>query len=119
VPRASAAYHCLHVVPNSYAVRPPLIRGPAVSTLRCLTLKGPTVLGQEFLCIKLPSLEELHIGIAASIHITSDTMPRLRHLEITEVAVMPTDTKPEINVLADELRTLQSVVLLAQQDRTV
>jgi hypothetical protein len=100
----------LHVRPNSYTMRPPLIRGPAVATLRCLTLKGPTVLGQDFLGIKLPSLEELHIGdcsIAVSIHITSDTMPRLTHLEIIEVAVMPTETKPGITVLADELRTLR------------
>jgi hypothetical protein len=100
----------LHVRPNSYAVRPPHIHGPAVATLRCLTLKGPTVLGQDFLGIKLPSLEVLHIGdcsIAASICITSDTMPRLRHLEITDVAVMPKDTRPGITVLADELRTLR------------
>jgi hypothetical protein len=73
-------------------------------------LTAPTVLGQDFLDINLPSLQELHIGdcsIADSIRITSDTMPRLRQMEITDVAMMPKDTKPEITVLADELRTLR------------
>ncbi|TVU08637.1 hypothetical protein EJB05_42048, partial [Eragrostis curvula] len=96
--------------PYWYAVRPPHIRGLGVGTLRSLTLKGLTVLRQDFLNTDLPSLEDLHIGectIAASIRVTSDAMPRLRHLDITDVAVMANDTKAGIDVLADELRTLR------------
>ncbi|GJM97601.1 hypothetical protein PR202_ga14537 [Eleusine coracana subsp. coracana] len=100
----------LQVLPYWYAVRPPQLRGSGVSTLRSLTLKGPTVLCQDFLLAELPSLEHLHIGectIAASINITSENMPRLRHLVIKDVCVMTKDTRAEINVLADELRTLR------------
>jgi hypothetical protein len=65
------------------------------------------VLRQDFLLTGLPSLEHLRIGgctLAASIAITSDAMPRLRHLD---VSVMTSDTKAGISVLADELRTLR------------
>ena len=57
-----------------------------------------------------PSLEDLHIGectLAASISVTSDTMPRLKHLRFTDVSVRTDDTKAAITVLADDLRTLR------------
>ena len=57
-----------------------------------------------------PSLEDLHIGectLAASMSVTSDTMPRLKHLRFTNVSVRTDDTKAAITVLADDLRTLR------------
>jgi len=56
-----------------------------------------------------PSLEDLHIGectLAASMSVTSDTMPRLKHLRFTNVSVRTDDTKAAITVLADDLRIL-------------
>ena len=75
-----------------------------------LKLQGLTVLRQDFLLAALPSLEDLFIGdctLPASIAITSDAMPRLRHLDIVDVSVMMRDTKAGISVLADELRMLR------------
>ena len=57
-----------------------------------------------------PSLEDLHIGectLAASMSVTSDTMPRLKHLRFTDVSVRTDDTKAAVTVLADDLRTLR------------
>ena len=57
-----------------------------------------------------PSLEDLHIGecmLAASIGVTSDTMPRLKHLRFTDVSVRTDDTKAAVTVLAVDLRTLR------------
>ena len=57
-----------------------------------------------------PSLEVLHIGectLAASMSVTSDTMPRLKHLRFTDVSVRTDDPKAAITVLADDLRTLR------------
>uniref|UniRef100_I1Q4Q3 F-box domain-containing protein n=1 Tax=Oryza glaberrima TaxID=4538 RepID=I1Q4Q3_ORYGL len=73
-----------------YAVRPPRVRGPGVTSLRWLALDGLTVLRpSDFLStVVFPSLEELHIvdcTLPASIDITSDTMPRLKLLRITDV----------------------------------
>ena len=56
-----------------------------------------------------PSLEDLYIGectLAASMSVTSDTMPRLKHLRFTDVSVRTDDSKATITVLADDLRTL-------------
>ena len=57
-----------------------------------------------------PSLEDLHIGectLAASMSVTSDTMPRLKHLRFTDVSVRTDDTKAAVTVLADDLRTVR------------
>ncbi|RLN13351.1 hypothetical protein C2845_PM09G22430 [Panicum miliaceum] len=100
----------LELVPHRYAVRPPHIHGSSVSTLRSLALVGTTVLRQDFLLTFLPSLEHLRIAdctLPASIDITSGAMPRLKHLDITDVSVMTDGTRAAINVLADELRTLR------------
>ncbi|XP_025791941.1 uncharacterized protein LOC112873137 [Panicum hallii] len=100
----------LEVEPYWYAVWPPHIHGSSVSTLRSLALVGFTVLRQDFLLTGLPSLEHLRIGqctLPASIDITSGVMPRLKHLDITDVSVMTDGTKAAINVLADELLTLR------------
>ncbi|KAF8696348.1 hypothetical protein HU200_037257 [Digitaria exilis] len=104
----------LRLVLYSYALRPPRIHGPGVDTLRSLTLHGPTVLCQQGLLLLtgllLPSLQDLHIAqctLATSIDITSDAMPRLKHLDITDVSVMTDRTRAAINVLADGLRTLR------------
>ncbi|KAF0903850.1 hypothetical protein E2562_029944 [Oryza meyeriana var. granulata] len=91
-----------------YAVRPPRVHGPGVSSLRWLALDGLTVLRQVFLRTVFPSLEELHIvkcTLPASIEITSDSMPHLKRLRITNVTVM-NDSTAGITVLADELTTL-------------
>jgi hypothetical protein len=56
------------------------------------------------------ALEDLHIGectLAASMSVTSDTMPCLKHLRFTDVSVRTDDTKAAITVLADDLRTLR------------
>ena len=95
-----------------YAVRPPRVRGPGVTSLRWLALDGLTVLRpSDFLStVVFPSLEELHIvdcTLPASIDITSDTMPRLKRLRITDVTVMSATTKAGIAVLADELREIR------------
>ncbi|CAN6162919.1 unnamed protein product [Urochloa humidicola] len=100
----------LHVLPYWYAVRPPRIHGPGAGTLRSLTLQGLTVLHQRFLLTSLPSLEDLHIGkctLPDSIAITSDAMPRLKHLDIADVSVVSRGTRAGISVLANELRTLR------------
>ncbi|GJN39205.1 hypothetical protein PR202_gb28307 [Eleusine coracana subsp. coracana] len=100
----------LDVLAYYYAVRPPHLRGSGVGNLRSLTLSGLTVLCQDFLLTELPSLEDLRIrncAIAASINITSENMPRLRHLVIKDVSVKTNNTRADINVLADELRTLR------------
>uniref|UniRef100_A0A0E0E5K8 FBD domain-containing protein n=1 Tax=Oryza meridionalis TaxID=40149 RepID=A0A0E0E5K8_9ORYZ len=94
-----------------YAVRPPRVRGPGVTSLRWLALDGLTVLRtDDFLStVVFPSLEELHIvdcTLPASIDITSDTMPRLKRLRITDVTVMSA-TKAGITVLADELTEIR------------
>jgi len=94
----------------SLQLPPPHIHGPSASTLRSLALVGLTVLRQDFLLTGLPSLEHLRIGqctLPASIDITSGVMPRLKHLDITDVSVMTDGTKAAINVLADELLTLR------------
>ncbi|KAL6603588.1 hypothetical protein ACP70R_043949 [Stipagrostis hirtigluma subsp. patula] len=100
----------LQVLPHWYSVRLPHMHGLGVNTLRSLTLNGMTMLRQEFLLTGLPSLEDLHISectLDAGIAITSDSMPRLRHLAITDVSIMTKDTKAAITVLADELTTLR------------
>jgi hypothetical protein len=102
----------LEVQPFCFAVRPPRIHGPGVNVLRSLTLHGHTVVRKDFpLAVTVfPSLEDLHIGnctLAASMTISSDTMPRLKHLRFTEVSVSADDTKAAITVLADDLRTLR------------
>ncbi|KAG2538672.1 hypothetical protein PVAP13_9NG419870, partial [Panicum virgatum] len=104
-------FGCQHISPVFwYAVRPPHIHGTSATTLQSLKLQGLTVLRQDFLLAALPSLEDLFIGdctLPASIAITSDAMPRLRHLDIVDVSVMMRDTKAGISVLADELRMLR------------
>nr|ACG34515.1 F-box domain containing protein [Zea mays] len=101
----------LEVQPFCIAVRPPRIHGPGVNALRSLTLFGLVVREDFPLAVTLfPSLEDLHIGnctLAASMTISSDTMPRLKHLRFTEVSVSTDDTKAAITVLADDLRTLR------------
>ncbi|CAD6249535.1 unnamed protein product [Miscanthus lutarioriparius] len=102
----------LQVLPFSYAVRPPRIHGADVSVLRSLTLLGPTVVREDFplAATVFPLLEDLHIGectLAVSMSISSDTMPRLKHLRFTDVSVRTDDTKAAITVLADDLRTLR------------
>uniref|UniRef100_A0A0E0K2P2 F-box domain-containing protein n=1 Tax=Oryza punctata TaxID=4537 RepID=A0A0E0K2P2_ORYPU len=93
-----------------YAIRPPRVHGPGVNSLRQLILNGLVVLRQEyFLDNVFPSLEELHIvkcTLPASIEITSGSMPRLKRLRVSNVAVMSDTTKAGIAVLADELTTL-------------
>ncbi|XP_021305602.1 uncharacterized protein LOC8063797 [Sorghum bicolor] len=99
----------LQLLPFSFAVLPPRIHGAGAGTLRSLTLLGATVVRHDFplAATVLPSLEDLHIGecaLAASISVTSDTMPRLKHLRFTEVSVK---ADVAITVLADDLRTLR------------
>ncbi|CAD6335654.1 unnamed protein product [Miscanthus lutarioriparius] len=56
------------------------------------------------------SLEDLHIGectLTASMSVTSDTMPRLKHLRFTDVTVRTDDTKAAVTVLANDHRTLR------------
>ncbi|CAD6335653.1 unnamed protein product [Miscanthus lutarioriparius] len=54
--------------------------------------------------------QDLHIGectLDASMSVTSDTMPRLKHLRFTDLSVRTDDTKAAVTVLADDLRTLR------------
>ncbi|KAF8687448.1 hypothetical protein HU200_043141 [Digitaria exilis] len=74
-----------------HVVLVPRIHGFGVHTLRpCLTLQGPTVLSHGCFLLTgllLPSLEDLHIAqctLAASVDITSDALPWLKHLDITK-----------------------------------
>jgi hypothetical protein len=101
----------LDVQPFSFAVRPPRIHGPGLNALRSLTL-GDVVVREDFPLVVtvFPSLEDLHIKgciLTVSMTISSDTMPRLKHLRFTEVSVTADDTKAAITVLADDLRTLR------------
>ncbi|XP_066381654.1 uncharacterized protein [Miscanthus floridulus] len=94
-----------------YVVRPPHIHGAGISALRSLTLLGDTVVREDFLLAAtvFPLLEDLHIGectLAASMSVTSDTMPRLKHLRFTDISVRTVDTKAAITMLTDDLRTL-------------
>ncbi|CAD6335659.1 unnamed protein product [Miscanthus lutarioriparius] len=73
---------------------------------------GDTVVREDFplATTVFPSLEDLHIGectLAASMSVTSDTMPRLKHLRFTDVTVRTDDTKAAVTRLADDHRTLR------------
>ncbi|CAD6338532.1 unnamed protein product [Miscanthus lutarioriparius] len=83
-----------------YAVRPPHIHGAGVNALRY-----PTLLGHGG-ARGLPARHH-RVPVTASISISSDTLPRLKHLRFTNVSVRTDDTKAAITLLADDLRTIR------------
>ncbi|OEL29980.1 hypothetical protein BAE44_0009002 [Dichanthelium oligosanthes] len=97
---------------SDFAIQLRTIHGLGVSSLTSFTLEAPPVLRWDTLAeIRLPSLEDLSITrctLAASsgMAITSATMPRLKHLRITDVTVADAGHPGSITVDAEGLTTL-------------